>query len=443
MENSDILSVFIIFLCVAISAFFSAAETSITSLGSLKARHLLDIRGKTVSQLNLWLKHPSRVLTTILIFNTVVNILASAVATELAARYFHSRAIGIATGIVTLLILVFGEIIPKSFAKAMPEPIAIATLKLIQIIYWIMFPVIWFFSELAAKIIVLLGAKEKKGPPITEAELEFLVNVGEKAGVIEETKQEMISGVFGFDETRVREVMTPRTDIRAIELHSSFSDAVRIANESGFSRIPVFEGRIDNIVGMLLAKDLLQFTVSGKDGGPTQISQMMREVFFVPESKLIMDVFKDLKRNKKHMAIVIDEYGGTAGIVTLEDILEEIVGEIQDEFDSEEAEIIDRGNGVYDVQGSLNIEDFLEFFELGIRDLNVEQDAEADTIGGLLTHILGDLPKVGKTITIGPLKLEVTDMSRHRIRRVKVRKETESQLSKSEQSSDVETGRGK
>lgn len=437
MEQSDVLSLVVIFICVILSAFFSAAETSITSLGSLKARHILDIRGKTVKQLNLWLKHPSRVLTTILIFNTAVNILASAVATELATRYFQSRAVGIATGSVTLLILVFGEILPKSFAKALPEPIAIPTLKIIEFIYWLMFPIIWAFSEMAAGTIKLLGAKDKKGPPITEEELEFLVNVGEKAGVIEETKQEMISGVFEFDETRVREIMTPRTDVRAIELKSSYSDAVRIANETGFSRIPVFEGRIDNVVGILLVKDLLQFASPGKDCGNAKISDMMREVFFVPESKLIMDVFKDLKRNKNHVAIVIDEYGGTAGLVTFEDILEEIVGEIQDEFDTEEAEIVDRGNGSYDILGSMNVEDFLEFFELDSQDLGIEREGDVDTIGGWLTHILGDLPKVGKYVVIGPLRLEVIEMARHRIKRLRAKRDV-SQISKIQKIEDVD-----
>ncbi len=419
IHPDDYSSFVIIGICLVVSAFFSASETAITSLGALKARHLLDQKGKAVRQLNLWLKHPSRVLTTILIFNNLFNILASAITTDLASRYFQSQAIGIATGAITLLVLIFGEIVPKSFARANSEKLAIISMAVISAIYKLFFPIIWAFSELANAFIKVLGSEQSLQPAITEEELEFLIEVGEKAGVLEDTKKNMISGVFDFDETKVREIMTPRTDIIAVEKQESIENTVKLTIQTGHSRLPVYEDRIDNIMGVVFAKDLLRLLADHRDSNSIELSQIMREPLFVPESKQLMEVFKDLKRTKNHMAIIIDEYGGTAGIVTMEDILEEIVGDIQDEFDAEEAEILRIEDNVFDVSGSVNISDFVEYFDL---DQSFEEGAEgdADTIAGWMTQLLGSLPEVGQTMTYGALTIEVTEVDRHRIGRLRV-----------------------
>jgi CBS domain containing-hemolysin-like protein len=269
------------------------------------------------------------------------------------------------------------------------------------------------------------GGKHQPGPQITEEELEFLVNVGEKAGVFEETKQDMISGVFEFDEIKVREIMTPRTDMTAIELKTPLHEAVKLAYESGHARIPVYDERIDNVVGILLAKDLLQFAANPEKMQTTKIQHLMRKPRRVPESKLIMDVFKELKRTKTHMAIVIDEYGGTAGLITLEDMLEEIVGEIQDEHDEEQAKIIEISPGIYDVMGQMNLDEFLDFFEITPAQIHAEGLQEAETVAGYMIQVTGDLPKVGQSTTIGPLVCEVSQVVRHRVERVRVRKNQE------------------
>jgi CBS domain containing-hemolysin-like protein len=420
--NSDDLGSFIVIgICLIASAFFSASETAITSLGALKARHLLDQRGRAVRQLRLWLQHPSRVLTTILIFNNLFNILASTIAAQLAARYFADKAIGIATGVITLLVLVFGEIVPKSFARANSEKLSIIAMLIINVIYKVFYPIIWMFSELANAVIKWLGSDQSLQPAITQEELEFLIEVGEKAGVLEDMKKTMISGVFDFDETKVREIMTPRTDIVAVEKTDSIEDAVKLIIQTGHSRLPVYEERIDNIMGIVFAKDLLRHLADSSRSNqiPVSLSQVMREPLFVPESKPLMEVFKELKRTKNHMAIIIDEYGGTAGIVTMEDILEEIVGDIQDEFDAEEAKILQIDDGIYDVAGSVNIGEFVEYFNL---DASFEEEAEGDvdTIAGWMTQLLGNLPEVGQTVTHGPLTIEVTEVERHRIERLRV-----------------------
>jgi CBS domain containing-hemolysin-like protein len=422
LAQTDVVEIVTFVVCVGLASMFSVCETAITSLGSLKAKHILEEEGRANRQLNLWHQHPSRVLTTIVIFATIVHTLASAVATDLAARYFASQAIGVATGATTLALLVFGEITPKSYGRTHAETAVGPALRIIYVLYVCAWPIVWVFSEFAGRFVKLVGGPKSQQPPITEEELEFLVNVGERAGVLEETKKDMIVSVFEFDETKVREIMTPRPDIRWLTLTATFEDAVVIAMESGMSRIPICSDEgIDHVVGVLLVKDLLPFArTASKEHRQFDLRQMMREPFFVPESKLIMEVFKELKGAKSHIAIVIDEHGGTAGLVTMEDILEEIVGEIQDEYDVEEAEMLELEPGIYDVAGSAHVDEFLEFFELDRESLPEKPEEDFDTIGGWITSLLGELPEVGKTVRIGPLNIEISDVERHRIRRVRV-----------------------
>ena len=415
----DITGFILISIFILLSSFFSGAETAITALGQMKARHLLEqSKSPRVGHLNIWLDHPERILTTILIFNNVLNIAASAQATVIATHYFGSQAVGVSTGIITFLVLIFGEIIPKSFARIHYERLAPSSLRIIFAIYTIAYPFVFLLSEFANLVISLFSRKSSGAPGITEDEIEFMINEGEKAGVIEDTQKDMISGVFDFDETKVREIMTPRTDLVALQLDDNFETAVKLSLESGHSRLPVYEDRIDNIKGVILAKDLLRFQQQNK-GKSLLISSVMREPLFIPESKPLMDVFKDLNRTKNHMAVVIDEYGGTAGVVTMEDILEEIVGEIQDEFDSEEAPFIDSGKGVTLVSGSVSISDFVEYFDID-DSFEEEVEGEMETIAGWMTQLLGDLPEEGQTVSHGPLTIEVTSVSRHRIERLRV-----------------------
>jgi CBS domain containing-hemolysin-like protein len=232
----------------------------------------------------------------------------------------------------------------------------------------------------------------------------------------------MISGVFQFDEIKVREIMTPRTDMVAIEAKAPLREAIKLAYESGHARIPVYDERIDNVVGILLAKDLLQFAINPDRQSSNKIISLIRKPYQVPESKLIMDVFKELKRTKSHMAIVIDEYGGTAGLITLEDMLEEIVGEIQDEHDEEEAKVIEVAPGIYDVAGLMNIEEFLEYFHVDPDKVRSDDDQDAETVAGYMIQSIGDLPRVGQKVTIGSLVCEISQVARHRIERVRVQK---------------------
>jgi putative hemolysin len=408
-------------LCGATSALFSGAETAVTCLGTLKAKHILDTRGDQVKVLHLWLNHPSRVLTTVLMFNTAVNVFASVIASDYADRHFADRGIAIATGFTTFVLLIASEIIPKSLGKIYTDTLAVPAMKFIHFWYRLTFPLVMGLSYMAAIIIRAFGGgKQLPGPQITEEELEFLVNVGEKAGVFEATKQDMISGVFEFDEIKVREIMTPRTDMTALELKTPLKEAVKLAYESGHSRIPIYDERIDHVVGILFAKDLLQFAGAPEKLATMRIHHLMRKAHQVPESKLIMDVFKDLKRNKSHMSIVIDEYGGTAGLITLEDMLEEIVGEIEDEHDEELAKVTEVSPGIFEVLGLMNLDEFLDFFDLEPEQIHAESEQDSETLAGYMIQVIGDLPMVGQKIDMGPLTCEVSQVSRHRIERARV-----------------------
>ncbi len=422
--SQDLSELIAIVFSIIGTAFFSAAETAITSLGVLKTRHIMENKQQLTQPLRLWLTQPSRVLTTILIFNNLCKVMASVLATDLASRYFGDQAIGVAIGIVTLLFLILGEIIPKSFARANSEQVAHYAMLVIHVLYRLFFPVVWVFSEFANLVIRRLGSDQALQPAITEEELEFLIEVSEKSGVIEDMKKDMINGVFEFDETKVREIMTPRTDIFALEKSESIDQAVRMIIQSGHSRLPVYDEQIDNVMGIVFAKDLLRYLADPKrnKASPPQLAPltaMMREPQFVPESKPLMEVFKELKHSKNHMAIIIDEYGGTAGLVTMEDILEEIVGDIQDEFDAEEAEILQVEEDVFDVAGYVNITEFMEYFDLD-ESFAKDVEGEVDTMAGWMTQLLGHLPEVGQTLTHGELTFEVTEVDRHRIERLRV-----------------------
>ena len=423
VSHTDSVELLTIAASLAFAALFSGCETAITSLGTLKAKQMLEQGKQRQKPLSLWLAHPGRVLTTILIFNNLFHILASAVATDFANRHLQNNAISIATGVMTLLILIFVEIVPKSFAKTHSERLAPPTLTLIYALYLCVAPVVWLFAEGASRVVRVLGGVRKETPPITEEELEYLVNVGERAGVLEETKKDMLVGVFDFDEIKVREVMTPRPDVKWLSLDSDLNAALSLAVETGMSRIPICEASgIDHVVGILLVKDLLKVARDSSSGAGYDLAKIMRAPFFVPESKQVMEVFKELKSSKNHIAVVIDEHGGTAGLVTMEDILEQIVGEIQDEYDTEEAEIVELESGIYDVAGSCNIDEFLEHFDLDEQSLTDKPDEGTDTIAGWIFSQLGELPEVGTTLRIGPLNVEVTEVERQRIRRVRVSK---------------------
>lgn len=424
MTTDLILGFIVIVACLTLSAFFSATETALISLSSLKTKHLRENSGPLGHVLDLWLHSPHKVLIAVLVGNNLVNIFAAVYADKLVLHVAGQSHLMLVTVVMTVVIVLFSEIVPKSFAKTHATSLAIPLLNVFRIFYWALYPFTSFASNLTQIATSALGPKDAKAsPPITEEELEFFINVGEEEGVLPEQKHEMLSGIFELGDTVVREIMVHRIDMTALSANVKVIDAVDIYRDTGLSRIPIYEDRIDNVVGIVHAKDVLFFLKKHRDEPlrlDTPLSEIKREAMFVPESKPVDMLFQELRRQRQHMAIVLDEYGGTSGLVTMEDIFEEIVGEVRDEFDNEEDAI--RPTQVanqYLVECKIHIDDFCDFFDLKPEDI-VERDQtnEFDTLGGFVIHHFGQIPRLGDRLNIKRVTIEIIEVSKRRVRRV-------------------------
>ncbi|BAI80550.1 magnesium/cobalt efflux protein [Deferribacter desulfuricans SSM1] len=407
----------IVIVCLIFSGFFSASETALTSLSELKVKHLLEEKGKKAKDLELWLLHPNKVLNTILIGNNVVNIFGSIVAADLAEKYFGNSQIALTTGVMTFLVLIFGEITPKTFAKHNAEILSIIFIKLLKVFYKLFYPITFTLNMFVKLLIKIMGGKlENDKPKITEDEIEFLINVGEEEGVLENQKKEMLHNIFEISDTLVKEIMVPRTEMVVIRIDQDINEILDVVIETEYSRIPVYEGKMDNIIGILYTKDLIkELRKSSKD---VNLKNILRKPYFVPETKKIDDLLREFQSKHIHLAIVIDEYGGVAGLVTLEDVIEEIVGEIRDEFDKEEEDkLIKLSDDTFIIDPLLDIDDFCEYFKL-------EKDESMDdyeTVGGLIYFIAGKIPEIGEEYIYKNFKFKVLEKSGKKLEKLELK----------------------
>jgi putative hemolysin len=420
--------IFVTLFFLLLSGFFSATETALTSLSNVKTKHLRESHGRVGNVLDLWIDSPHSVLAAILIGNTMVNVFVSIYLDHVSARVFGAKQNPLVVSLVmTVLIVLFGEILPKTFAKNNATTMAIPLLFVFRVFYWFLIPLTTLSTWFLRGVTFLLIRRELKADPqITEEEIEFLINVGEEEGVLEDSKHGMLSGVFELGDTIVREIMVHRIDMTALPITASITEAADVFRDSGLSRIPVYDERIDNIVGIVHSKDVLFFIKKHREDPiywDSRIGEIKREAFFVPESKPVDQLFQELRRHRQHMGIVLDEYGGTSGLVTMEDIFEEIVGEVRDEFDNEEDAI--RPTQVanqYLVECKIHIDDFCEFFDLEIGALvEGNQAGEYDTLGGLILYHFGQIPKIGDKLSVGRMSLEIVEVSKRRVRRALAR----------------------
>lgn len=358
-------------------------------------------------------ENPGKLLGAILVGNNVVNIGASALATSLAIDLFGNTGVGIATGIMTLLVLVFAEITPKSLAASNSEKIAIKVSKPIFIIIKVLNPIIVILTFVTDSIIRVLGGKvNSKQPFITEEELKTMVDVGHEEGVLEVEERKMLHNVFQFGDSQVRDVMVPRTDIVAVDVRSSYDDIMEIFIKEQYSKIPVYRNTIDNIVGILYVKDIFFFN---KHKEQFDIEKNVRKTYYTFESKRIAELFEEMRKKRLQIAVVADEYGGTAGIITIQDLVEEIFGDIRDEYDDAADDIQSKGEGEYIIDGLTRLSSINEL--LGT---NLESEYY-ETIGGFITEIIGRFPKKGEVIDINGLKCIILDIYRSRIKRLRIK----------------------
>ena len=397
----------VLLVLLLLSGFFSSAETALFSISKAKAIHLAKQKGTTNKLIKKMKADPHRLLSTILIGNNLVNVGASAIATAITIDLFASHAVGIATGVMTFLILIFGEIFPKSVATR--NNILIARLVIIPL-YWlsILFTPLIVFLNFIPK----LTGKIHKKPIVTEEELMTFVEVVEEEGGIEEEEKELIENIFEFDDTNASEIMTPRADMFVIDVNEELK--LEEIVKSGFTRIPVIDGEIDHVVGILNIKDLL--THQATSNASIDVRKIMREPYFVPENKKLDNLLQQFKKRKQHMAIIVDEHGGVSGLITLEDALEEIVGEIIDETDTVERHIVETRPNEWRVLGKSEIDKVNEIIKMNIPD-----SREYDTFSGYVLDQIGRIPQEKEEIPLGQFLITVKEMDGNRIREYIVR----------------------
>jgi len=374
---------------------------------------MIENREKGANRINKLLSDPSRLLSAILIGNNVVNIGASSLMTSLAIDAFGNTGVGVATGIMTLLILVFGEITPKSLAAKNSEKISVRLSGFIEFVTNLLTPISFVLNIITDFLVKLLGGEvDKKKPFITQEELKTIVNVSYKEGVLEGEEKDMIYNVFDFSDSQVNDVMVPRTEIVAIDVDLPYEEIIKIINKEQYSRIPVYENTIDNIIGILYVKDLLFLDVNKES--PFDLRKYIRQPYFTPEYKSIKELFKEMRTNRNHMVVIIDEYGGTEGIVTIEDVVEEIVGDIEDEYDKKIKEIEVIKEDEYLVNGNVRIDTINELIGTHI------ESKDFDTIAGFVIGIIDRLPEAGEEIEYENIRFIIENIDRNRIKKIRI-----------------------
>ncbi len=398
----------VLIILIFLSGFFSSCETALMSLNKIKIRHMAEKRAKGAQTILELTNNPNQLLGAILVGNNIVNISASALATFVAIEYFGDTGVGIATGVMTIVILVFGEITPKSFAIKNSEKIALLVAPFILLITKVLGPLVYLLTSFTN---LLIGKGSSSQPFITEDEFKTMVQVSHEEGVLEREERKMIDNVFEFGDSQVEEVMTPRTDMAAIEIQSTYDEIIAIFKATQFSRIPVYKEIIDDIVGILYIKDLI---FHDKEKEAFNISKYIRDPFFTYEFMKTTEVFDEMRKNRMPVAIVLDEYGGTSGIVTMEDLVEEIVGEIEDEYDEEKREIEVINEYEYMADGSAKIDLVNEILGVNI------YSEQFDSIGGFILGELNRLPHNGEIFEYNNIKFTVEKVHKNRIVKIKI-----------------------
>ncbi|KKY01826.1 hemolysin [Paraclostridium benzoelyticum] len=395
------------------SGFFSASETALMSLSRIRIRHMQEEGVKGAKLVGKLTEDSGKLLSSILVGNNVVNIAATSISTSLFITLLGTQGVAVATAFMTILVLIFGEITPKTIAANNSEKIAILVSKPIKIIILILTPVVWVFNIITNIIFKLFGIKSKSGQPyITEEELRTMVNVSQEEGVLEIEERQIINNVFQFGDMQAKEAMVQRLDMVCINADDGYKEIISLFKEEQFSRMPVYEESADDIIGIVNIKDII--FLDEDEIAKFDIRNYVREAFFTYEFKKITELLEEMKKDKSQMAIVVDEYGGTAGLITIEDLVEEIVGEIEDEYDEDESDIEVIKEDEYIIDGSKKISEVNELI-----GTNLESE-EFDSIGGFIIGHLKRLPEEHEVIEVEGVKLCIESLDKNRIKKIRV-----------------------
>ena len=410
MDSSDYIQLLILILLIGLSAFFSSAETALTTVNKIRIRNLAEAGDKSAVTLTKVLEDQGKMLSAILVGNNVVNLTASSMSTTLAMNIWSNKAVGVATGVLTLVILVFGEISPKTISTLYSEKISLKYAKFIYLFMTVMTPVIYAVNVLSSGFLRLVHVDpNRKQEAITEDELRTIVEVSHEEGVIESEEKKIINNVFDFGDSVAKDIMVPRIDMAMVEVDATYDELIDIFREEKYTRMPVYEETTDNVIGIINMKDVLLIDRNEE----FHIRDLLREPLYTYEYKNTAELMVEMRQTSNNMIIVLDEYGATAGMITLEDLLEEIVGEIRDEYDEdEEQELVKVGPGEYVVEGSMKLDDLNDQLELEL------ESEDYDSIGGLTIGQLDRLPEEGESVVCDGIRLVVDRLDKNRIDRV-------------------------
>ena len=419
MAGNEILYLVLILVCLVISAFFCSSETAFLSLQRIKLAHLISTGAKGANRVARIIERPDKLLSTVLLGTNFVNTAAAALATALAVSIWGERGILYATIGVTILLLIFAETTPKTIAAQHAERLSIIYARPLGFISRLLTPFVIVLSWIASVFTKLVGGTPVPRSLASPEEIRTMISVGHKEGTVEEAEAEMLHKVFDFGDRPVREVMVPRPEVVSIEQGSRLSDFFALYTESPLSRFPVFQENMDNVVGILSVKDVLMAQAKGTITEKSTIDDLTRPAYFTPETKHINELFAEMRDNNFRMCVVVDEFGGTAGVVSLSRLVEEIVGEVGDELADVEKDYEVINEYTFQIDGSMRIEEVNEEMELEL------PEGDYETVGGFILHLLGYIPKPNEQLRYKGLKLVITEMRGLKIEKVLLTKEKE------------------
>ena len=421
--------VYIVFLvvCIFLSAFFSSSETAFISLERFRVQHMVETEVKGAKRVARMLERPDRFLSTILLGNNLVNTAAAALATILAVSLWgEETGVIIATFGMAIVLLIFAETLPKTFANRHAERVSVLFVRPIEILSFIFSPVVVALSWLASLLTKLIGGTPVPKSIVSEEEIRTMITVGHKEGTVEEAEADMLHAVFDFGDSPVSDVLVPRPEVVGVEKGKTLEQFLAIYGEYPISRFPVYEENMDNVVGILSIKDVLMALSKNAITRESPIDELIRPAYFTPETKPIGELFSEMRDKNYRMAIVVDEYGGTAGIVSLSRLMEEIVGPVGDELAEAEKEYESINENTFQIDGGMHIEEANEELGLGL------PEGDYETVAGFVLHLLGRIPKQGRQLKYKNLKMVITKMKGHKIEEILLTKEKKEQKEKDE-----------
>ena len=417
MEPDSTIQVVAILILILLSAFFSSAETALTTVNKHRLRALAEEGNRNAQRVLKLIENPAKMLSAILIGNNIVNISASALTTTVTTNVFGSKFVGVSTGILTLVVLLFGEITPKSLATLYNEKIALIYIHVVAPLVTLLTPVIWLVDKLSGIIFFILRVdRDAANNQMTEGELRTIVDVSVEDGVIEKEEKSMINNVVDFGDSKAKDVMVPRADMALVSVDATFDEVFEIFNEEHYSRLPVYDDNKDTVIGIVYLKDLFFFQNQNDNKKMAfSIRNIMREPFFVYEYQKTSSIMPEMRNRFVSLAIVLDEYATAVGLITIEDLIEEIVGEIRDEFDMDELKMITKiSDNHYEIDAAMKLSDLKD-------SIGIELESENyDSLGGYVIELLDHLPNVGETVKKDGMTFQVVSMEKNRIDRIAV-----------------------